>query len=60
MTNYARKTANALIGKRIKALELDGSYVRLTCDDNTVLDYSASDGGYSCWTVTLPDGRDVT
>lgn len=60
MTEYAYKTANALVGKKIRALELNGHYVHLTCADGTVLDYDASDGGYSCWTVTLPDGTVVT
>lgn len=59
MTDYAFKTANALIGKKIRALELDGHYVKLTCTDDTVLEYEASDGGYSCWSVRLPDGRTV-
>lgn len=60
MTDYAFKTANALIGKKIRAPELDGHYVRLTCTDGTVLKYKASDGGYSCWGVTLPDGTVVS
>lgn len=59
MTDYAYKTANALIGKKIRALEIDGFRIWLTCDDGTRLEYMASDGGYSCWTATLPDGRVV-
>lgn len=59
MTDYAHKTAAALVGKRIRALELSGFSVRITCDDGTCLEYEASDGGCSCWTVTLPDGRVV-
>lgn len=60
MTDYAYRSANAFVGKKIRALELSGYHVRLTCTDDTVLEYEASDGGYSCWTVKLPDGRVVT
>lgn len=60
MTDYAYNTANALVGKKIRAIELSGYHVRLTCADDTVLEYDASDGGYSCWSVILPDGSVVS
>ena len=60
MTDYAYKSASAFIGKKIRALELSGYCVRLTCADSTVLEYEAFDGGASCWCVKLPDGRVVT
>ena len=38
-----------LIGKTITNAIVNGYEVVLIFDDNTVLDYEASDGGYSCY-----------
>ncbi len=39
------------IGKKIKDIYVDGSMVELTLEDNTKLEYSASDGGYSSYEI---------
>lgn len=39
------------IGKKIKDIYVDGSMVELTLEDNTKLEYSASDGGYSGYEI---------
>ena len=49
MTDYEKRTKEALEGRRIVKAEVDGFVVRLVLDDNSVFDYEASDGGYSCW-----------
>lgn len=38
-----------LIGKTITYAIVNGYEVILFFDDNTILDYTASDGGYSCY-----------
>ena len=38
-----------LIGKIITNAIVNGYEVVLIFDDNTILDYEASDGGYSCY-----------
>ena len=40
-----------LIGKTIVWAEIDGFGVRLEFSDGSSLDYSSSDGGYSCWEI---------
>lgn len=40
-----------LIGKEIKEIEVDGYHVYMKFTDNTILDYSASDDGYSAWAI---------
>lgn len=42
---------NVLIGKRIDEIEIDGFGILMTMDDGTVLDYVASDGGYSNYDI---------
>ena len=43
-----------LIGKTIKAIDIDGYGLLITFSDGTILEYDASDGGYSCWGITEP------
>ena len=38
-----------MIGKKIKNVKVDGFEVEIIFEDNTAFYYSASDGGYSCW-----------
>lgn len=42
---------NMLIGKKIKEIEVNGFEIHLVTEDGIVLDYSASDGGYSNWEI---------
>lgn len=44
-------TEKDLLNKTIKEIEVNGYGINLTTEDGMVLDYSASDGGYSCWEV---------
>lgn len=48
---YKEETKIALENKKIIIAEVTGSGVYLKLDDGTILDYSASDGGYSCWDI---------
>lgn len=48
----------SLIGKEIKEIEVDGYQVYIKFTDNTILDYSASDAGYSAWTIIDGDNED--
>ena len=41
-----------LIGKTILSAEVDGFGIALVCDDGSVFNYSASDGGYSTYDFT--------
>lgn len=38
-----------LIGKTIVCAEIGGYGLRLKFSDGSILDYSSSSGGYSCW-----------
>lgn len=40
-----------LIGKTISKIEIDGYGVYIKFTDDTELEYSASDGGYSSWGI---------
>ena len=40
---------NELIGKTIINAEVNCYGIRLWFDDDTIFDFDASDGGYSCW-----------
>lgn len=40
-----------LQGKVIKSIEIDGNGIELVTEDGYCLEYSASDGGYSCWDI---------
>ena len=42
---------NMLIGKKIREIEVNGFEIRLVTEDGIVLDYNASDGGYSSWEI---------
>ena len=39
------------INKRIKYIYLDGYCVELVLEDNTKLEYDATDGGYTSYTI---------
>ena len=41
-----------LIGKTIVWAEINGFGIKLEFNDGSVLDYSSSDNGYSCWEIT--------
>lgn len=41
-----------LIGKTIENIEIDGYGIEMRFTDGTVFEYSASDGGYSCWDIS--------
>lgn len=49
---------NTLIGKTVVWAEIDGFSLRIKFSDGRILDYSASDNGYSCW--ALVDGAKQT
>lgn len=51
MTTYEKETNQKLVGKTIKKANVNGHSVILTFEDGSVFDYSASDGGYSCWDI---------
>lgn len=40
-----------LQGKVIKSIEIDGYGILLVTEDGYCLDYCASDGGYSRWSI---------
>lgn len=48
---YAEETSQKIVGKTIAKAEITGHGVDLTFTDGTMLDYCASDGGYSSWSV---------
>ena len=45
------ETAEMLIGKTIKEIEVDGDGIYLKTTDGIVLAYVSSDGGYSSWEI---------
>lgn len=57
MREMDKKDRELFIDKRIKDIYVDGSYVELLLEDNTKLEYSASDGGYSTYTITKGDDK---
>lgn len=44
-------TKKDLINKTISEVEIDGFGIRITTTDGLILDYEASDGGYSLWDI---------
>lgn len=49
-------TEKDMIGKRIEKIEITGDSVWIVLEDGTCLDYTASDNGYSCWTILKVSG----
>lgn len=45
------------INKKIKDIYVDGSYVELLLEDNTKLEYDATDGGYSTYKIIKGDDK---
>lgn len=45
------------INKKIKDIYVDGYYVELLLEDNTKLQYDATDGGYSTYKITKGDDK---
>lgn len=48
---YEIETNKKLKGKTIKRADVTGHGVNIVFEDGTIFDYSASDGGYSCWDI---------
>jgi hypothetical protein len=46
-----------IIGKTISKAWIDGGTVYIEFTDGAVLDYFASDGGYSCWDLVDKNGK---
>ena len=53
---YEENTNLWLVGKTIRKANVSGHGVVLEFEDGTNLDYSASDGGYSCWGLHIANG----
>lgn len=49
--DFEHNTNIALLGKTVMSADVNGHGVCIVFTDGTTFDYSASDGGYSCWTV---------
>ena len=58
LSESERETNAALLGKTVMSADVNGVGVRIKFTDGTVFDYSASDGGYSCWSVER-NGRKI-
>lgn len=58
MSEFEIKTNIALLGKTVKSANVSGHSVDIEFTDGTVFEYSASDGGYSCWSVKK-NGRSI-
>jgi len=56
---YCENTNLWLAGKTIRKADVNGHGVVLEFEDGTSLDYSASDGGYSCWGLLAANGDHV-
>jgi hypothetical protein len=56
---YAEKTNLWLAGKTIRKADVSGGGMVLEFEDGSVLDYFASDGGYSCWGLRTAAGDRV-
>jgi hypothetical protein len=56
MTEYEAKTKAFLIGKTIKDVQIDGYCFVLKFTDNSRIEYYASDGGYSSWSIQEAKG----
>lgn len=55
---YEETTNMFLVGKTIKKANVSGHVVVLEFDDGSKFDYSASDGGYSCWENIVPEKKE--
>ena len=58
LSESERETNASLLGKTVMSADVNGFGVRIKFTDGTVFDYSASDGGYSCWSVER-NGRKI-
>lgn len=58
LSEFERNTSAALVGKTVMSADVSGYDVRIRFTDGTVFDYSASDAGYSCWSVER-NGRKI-
>lgn len=52
------KMGEDLIGKTITEIDINGYGVYLKVDDGTILDFNASDGGYSSYTISRGDDNE--
>ena len=41
-----------IVGKTVESASITGDNVTITFTDGTKFDYDATDGGYSCWSIT--------
>ena len=57
MREMDKEDRELFIDKRIKDIYVDGSYVELLLEDNTKLEYDATDGGYSSYKITKGDDK---
>ena len=57
MREMDKEDRNFFINKRIKDIYVDGYYVELLLEDNTKLEYDATDGGYSIYKRTKGDDK---
>lgn len=49
--SYEEKTEKIMNGAKIVKTEIDGYGMKLVLDNGYVLDYDASDGGHSYWSI---------
>ena len=57
MREMDKEDKELFINKKIKDIYVDGSYVELLLEDNTKLEYDATDGGYSSYKITKGDDK---
>lgn len=57
MTMDSNKEGKKIVGKTVSIAWIDGGTVYIEFTDGTVLDYGASDGGYSCWDLVDKNGE---
>lgn len=57
MREMDKEDRELFINKRIKDIYLDGYCVELLLEDNTKLEYDASDGGYSSYRIIKGDDK---
>lgn len=57
MREMDKEDKELFINKKIKDIYVDGSYVELLLEDNTKLEYDATDGGYSTYQITKGDDK---
>lgn len=53
------KEKELFINKRIKDIYVDGYCVELVLEDNTKLEYDATDGGYSTYNIIKGDNKNA-